>query len=564
VAELGPEEVRLVRGLLLALLHPDGTRQPRLRHELLDEMPAAARGAADRLLDRLLERRLVVTARDAEQDAAMLEVAHEALAAAWPRLARWLEETYEERLLVAELGQAAQLWQRRGERDDETWGGLALADAARKVADWNIALPTVSRAFLDASAQRARRARRLRRWLIGGVVSILAVVALGAVSAAVAFARKEDEANERAKELVEKQKQLEIAAADLGSISLELVPFDWDPDRQQIHHPTARLDGLGWKIYATGADQQQAGREYGETDLRRGNPKWLEEPGNVEVLVEHLDVRSGPAFIKIDGRGGDCAPSVVFLQHLPGFRERHREQPVRMLVPTCQASRAGTIEIPAGKFYRVVFPDNAPEDDLAFLETYRMDRTEVTRGAFEIFEMMNDLTGIRIAPPNIKDPDWDKNHLLPVSGIDRATARAYCRYMGKDLPTLYQWQKASRGGVTVNGVKNPSPKRLTPWLVTDNPRPANLARQRQDDGIVAPVATFPEDQSPYKIFDLAGNVREWSLDKSSSLSIYYRVHGGSWGDPPAKHNEQIDHTNIRPGQAIDFSIGMRCVSNEDK
>jgi serine/threonine protein kinase/tetratricopeptide (TPR) repeat protein len=93
LTELAADEDRLVRDLLLALIDPDGKRRPRLRRDLLDGMPTGSREAVDHLIDRLVERRLLVARHDAERDDTTLEVAQEALATAWPQLARWLDET---------------------------------------------------------------------------------------------------------------------------------------------------------------------------------------------------------------------------------------------------------------------------------------------------------------------------------------------------------------------------------------------------------------------------------------------------------------------------------------
>jgi WD40 repeat protein/tRNA A-37 threonylcarbamoyl transferase component Bud32 len=91
MSELTADEVRIVRGVLLALIDPDGACRPRPRGELLDRVPGS-REAIGEQLDRLVERGLVVAARDGGGDDVLLEVAHEALPGAWPQLAAWLDE----------------------------------------------------------------------------------------------------------------------------------------------------------------------------------------------------------------------------------------------------------------------------------------------------------------------------------------------------------------------------------------------------------------------------------------------------------------------------------------
>jgi eukaryotic-like serine/threonine-protein kinase len=543
MAQLSPDQVRLVRSVLLEIVHPDGTRRPRLRRELCDAIGPGA-GAA---IDQLLDYRLLVATRDAERDDARIELAHEALSRTWPPLARWLDETYEQRLLVAELEQAAMLWKRRGERDDETWTGAALEEAVRKIARWNVQLPELSRRFLDASNRRARRLRQRRRSRIWMICGGLGAVALVAVFAAVAFARKERLA-------IEQGQQLALASADLGMVDLELEPFDWEPEHQVTMAPRVP-PSLTWRLHATAPDDPwRFGRDYGATDVHRGAARWV-----AGVLVERLEVRSGPAFLEID-RGADCAPSVVFLQRLPGYHERAAVNALRIHVPTCQASLAGTVWIPAGDFIRNVTNDSGAVDVPASLPDYGIDRTEVTRGAFGVFSAMSALTGQDAAPADHMHFEPAQLPYLPVSGIAFAVARSYCRYMGKDLPTTDQWQKAFRGGRTMLGVENPSPARRTPWLHAAGLRPANVALREDGWGTLAPVGTYLDDSSPYGVVDLGGNVSEWSLDASPTMPRLRRVLGASWTTPPSAHREEIIWRNSRPDQSIDYAVGMRCVA----
>jgi tetratricopeptide (TPR) repeat protein/predicted Ser/Thr protein kinase len=90
--ELATNEARLVREVLLALVARDGTRRRLRRSELLAGVPTGSRNSIDRLLDRLVDRHLLVAATDLERDDATVEVAQEALATAWPQLARWFGE----------------------------------------------------------------------------------------------------------------------------------------------------------------------------------------------------------------------------------------------------------------------------------------------------------------------------------------------------------------------------------------------------------------------------------------------------------------------------------------
>jgi len=557
IAELAADEVRLVRGILLALVNPDGTRRPRLRSELLDGMPAGSHAAVGRLVDRLLDRRLVVATRDAERDDATLEVAHEALATAWPQLAHWLDETYEQRILVTDLEQASGLWQRRGERDDETWGGAALAEAVRRVEEWNVSLSSGSRAFLDASVRRDRRLRRRRRWLVGGIMGVLTA----AVVVAVLLARYQEGRREEAVHDRKEQEQLrfdaERASRDLGTFTLELEPFNWDVERQGPVPPSTeeRLHLiLSWKLYhADSAASRARGALYRTDDLQRGTPVWRDAELVFPFRSETINARSSAAVLEVSSRGGGCAPSQIFLQSLPGYRESHDKGPfvIRIRIPTCQASAAGMIAIPSGEFYRRTA---AGKDEQASLSVYQIDRTEVTRGAFQIYEALEPWTGdgsTRLPVTGGKSPG------LPVVGIDHATALAYCRYLGKDLPTTDQWQKAFRGGVELDGHANPAPQREAPWLGPMSNRSANLGYEGKEEA--QPVGSFPDDTSPYGVVDLAGNVSEWSRTPAEQPEFqgFLTVLGLNWDTKPEAN---LLRRTVRHPRYLDFVIGARCVA----
>jgi formylglycine-generating enzyme required for sulfatase activity len=539
--ELTAEQVRLARTVLLALVNPDGTRRPRLRTELLDGLPPAA----DAVVDRLLERRLVVATRDTEHDIARIEVAHEAISTAWPQLARWLDETYEERLLVAELEQASALWSRRGKRDEETWGGGALADAVRKVEQWNVSLPSTSRAFLEASIRRENRSRRRRRLVVGTVFGGIAAVTISVVYAALAFARNE--------------RELRLAEENMGAFELRLEPFDWDVEQQRPVTPSTR-PRLDWQLYFVDPDTpERPGAPYGPKDLRRGLRKWSESS-----VSESVEARSGAAFLEVSERGGDCPPSLIRLQRLPGYRDQLLNGPSTMhiRVPTCQASRAGMLEIPAGAFYRNRDrdPKLGPEDELVTLEAFWIDRTEVTRAAFDMYDAMGALTGDGSARMG---PTRPEERLLPAVGISHATASAYCRYMGKELPSVEQWQKAFRGGVEIDGKPNPDPRRHTTWLQPTSEQPANLSVHEQHDA-PAPVGSFPDDTSPYGVVDMAGNVSEWTRTRAAvgGLDGLRIVLGSNWNTPRDRMHHLITWRNTRHDRYLDFVIGLRCVSSE--
>ncbi|QDT92095.1 formylglycine-generating enzyme family protein [Gimesia algae] len=86
---------------------------------------------------------------------------------------------------------------------------------------------------------------------------------------------------------------------------------------------------------------------------------------------------------------------------------------------------------------------------------------------------------------------------LPAMGISYTDALNYSRSMNKQLPRETQWEKAARGE---QGFTYPWGSGRPLWQVTRQP------------GQIDPVATFSGDRSPYGVYDMAGNAREWCDD----------------------------------------------------
>ena len=139
------------------------------------------------------EARLVTTDEDS------VELAHEALARAWPRLRGWLDESRTELRLAAQLREAARSWDEFGRDEASLYRGARMVAALEAGDDRDdIALDPTEREFLDASpgprggrahrgsgsaSPRAKNVHRLRGLVAG--VAVLAVVATGTALVAV-------------------------------------------------------------------------------------------------------------------------------------------------------------------------------------------------------------------------------------------------------------------------------------------------------------------------------------------------------------------------------------------
>ena len=193
---LTPSEQRAVRELMTRLVGLDD------RGDVVRQRVAWREVDGDELLrgevlDRLLQARLVSLDDDS------IDVAHESLAVAWPRLRSWLDEDVEGARIMRHLTVSAQSWATLGRPTSELYRGVRQTRAAEWAARSTPTLSPVERDFLDesaalaaaehaAAAMQAERDRRMNRRLRGGLAAVggLLVVALLAGGLAVSASRE--------------------------------------------------------------------------------------------------------------------------------------------------------------------------------------------------------------------------------------------------------------------------------------------------------------------------------------------------------------------------------------
>ncbi|MBB4693151.1 nSTAND1 domain-containing NTPase [Paractinoplanes abujensis] len=187
--ELGEADRTAAQRLFLRLVVPgDGTQDTkrRVRRPELDA-PAA-------LLDRLAAARLITIDRDS------VELAHEALLHAWPRLVGWIARNRDDLRTQHRVSEATAVWEAHDRDPDTLYRGARLDQAVRLRERLN----QRERAFLDAgqaaeqtrSAVARRAARRLRRLVavLAALTVLLAGTAIAAVVAQRSATRQRNEA----------------------------------------------------------------------------------------------------------------------------------------------------------------------------------------------------------------------------------------------------------------------------------------------------------------------------------------------------------------------------------
>ena len=189
--------------------------------------------------------------------------------------------------------------------------------------------------------------------------------------------------------------------------------------------------------------------------------------------------------------------------------------------------------IPAGSFLMGTdarLPDEGPQHTVT-LPSYYIDVYEVTNLQYKKF---NDATNGR-SPTHWRNRTFPKGKAdHPVVFVTWHNAREYCHWAGKRLPTDQEWEKAARG----------TDGRMFPWGNEFNASNANTPLRWQEIGSIGdtmPVGSFEEGKSPYGLYDVSGNVWEWTAswyqaypgNKTESESYgerYKTLKGGSWFD----------------------------------
>ena len=226
------------------------------------------------------------------------------------------------------------------------------------------------------------------------------------------------------------------------------------------------------------------------------------------------------------------------------------------------------ISIPAGQFIRGSnhrLPDEGPEY-VAETKAFLIDKYEVTNLQYKQF----------IDATNRKSPNHFRNRTYPEGKVDHPVvwvswydAHDYCKWAGKRLPTDVEWEKAARG----------TDGRDYPWGDDFDVNKVNSPvrwKSLNMKGDTMPVGSFESGKSPYGLYDMSGNVWEWTDSwytqypgnewPSENYGELYKVlKGGSWWDcsfyqcgvSAPSFNRSYFKQSIK-----NSSFGFRCAKDE--
>ena len=212
--------------------------------------------------------------------------------------------------------------------------------------------------------------------------------------------------------------------------------------------------------------------------------------------------------------------------------------------------------IPAGPFTRGLDPaeeipsfvsdrtssKNAKPKQEITLNAFYMDIHEVSYGEFIRFK------------PKARYAEGHLSH--PVQGVSWFEADAYCLWLGKRLPTESEWEKAARG---LEG-------NLYVWGNVFKRGNANFGKT-----VLLP-AKQPQDLSEFGVYDLNGNVSEWTASwyqpyqgssfKDSNFGKKYKViRGGAINKREhgfLKEFALLPYRNFAPPKMRSWDTGFRC------
>ena len=216
-----------------------------------------------------------------------------------------------------------------------------------------------------------------------------------------------------------------------------------------------------------------------------------------------------------------------------------------------------------------------------YLDTFYIDKYEVTLSQYLPF-----LLRTKEAASKVKQKDREKleeamqefgDH--PAFFVFWNHADAYCRQAGKRLPTEAEWEKAARGivGRTYpwgNEVPMPNLANFGSKLIIN---PTEVTKQK-----LKPVGFYEKGKSPYGVYDMAGNVKEWVADwyketyyeespyknpmgPATGQKKVYR--GGGWSSSPSTLSSSLrgkitlDLPENKAMRRMAFSMGFRCAKD---
>jgi len=243
----------------------------------------------------------------------------------------------------------------------------------------------------------------------------------------------------------------------------------------------------------------------------------------------------------------------VFLDNIQAEIARRQAMGEVEVIPKSEGYRLGTAD-PDGTYSEL------PEQGVT-IAAFQIDKYEVSIGQYALCVQHADCAGP--SDPGVLDNDALKNH--PVTGVTAYEAARFCAWIGRRLPDELEWERAARGPAG----------RLWPW--GDSPDEAtddmaNVSGTTVHTG-TQPVNSYPAGQSEEGVFNLVGNVLEWTGSYASddrydpdevwfadwptgAVTRFLVQRGGGYRD----YVPTVTWRHFAPASSNDVDVGFRCAA----
>lgn len=324
--------------------------------------------------------------------------------------------------------------------------------------------------------------------------------------------------------------------------------------------------------------------------LENDKPAWFYKDGRVVARHQYRYVKLE---FQMEGHRYDAQGSFV----LPDYILENQEvqewlKPKPMVVPVSSSSEASSssmrvvyakdAEMPVyalsgstPKFVRdklrgtVALIDSGSfryRGHVVSMSPFAIMTTEMTQQLFQ--QTMNRLDSAKRIP----DRSTYKHPLKPVHNITWEDAREVCLSLDGDLPTEAQWEFAGRADNNEGAI----------WVFDSIPDPGayavyrdnsyNKSKRSEEFG---PQQVASKKSNAWGLFDMSGNVAEWTRDRYFALSFWIEksnptgamvgftkvYKGGSWKDPEKLLN--LTNSDDEDPRYWSDAIGFRCVYPKD-
>ncbi len=193
------------------------------------------------------------------------------------------------------------------------------------------------------------------------------------------------------------------------------------------------------------------------------------------------------------------------------------------------------------------------------VDGFYMDIYEVTNAEYEKYVNAEG----KKKPRFFDHPDFNGPR-QPVVGVPWKEAVKYCAWKGKRLPTEAEWEKASRGKRHIS----------YPW--GNEPPDAKKVNFNEELNKTSAVGSYEAGKSDYGVYDLSGNVSEWTHDwhlpeyylfspkanpQGFERGQYKVIRGGNWRNNA--HYVNMTYRNATVPSMSNKTVGFRCVKSAE-